>query len=79
MEGGESAVTPLYGLLAVVTLLVLLQRVVKRHAMKRYPPGPHGWPIIGNLAFPTESSWRVYRAWSDTYGGWWKNSRGTFE
>lgn len=33
------------------------------------PPGPKGYPIIGNLFdFPTHKPWLVYDQWSKTYG-----------
>ena len=33
------------------------------------PPGPKGYPIIGNLFdMPTQSSWLVYDEWRKTYG-----------
>jgi hypothetical protein len=29
------------------------------------PPGPKGWPIIGNLLdMPTEFEWKTYHEWS---------------
>lgn len=33
------------------------------------PPGPKGYPIIGNLLeFPTVKPWLVYDKWFKTYG-----------
>ncbi|EMD36558.1 hypothetical protein CERSUDRAFT_138257 [Gelatoporia subvermispora B] len=35
----------------------------------RHPPGPRGWPIIGNLLnVPTAYPWLTYKEWSKTYG-----------
>ncbi|OCH88086.1 cytochrome P450 [Obba rivulosa] len=34
-----------------------------------YPPGPKGWPLIGNvLDVPKSYPWTVYRDWSRKYG-----------
>ena len=33
------------------------------------PPGPKGWPVIGNLFdMPREKPWVVYHEWSKIYG-----------
>lgn len=33
------------------------------------PPGPKGYPIIGNLLdMPEEVEWKKYREWSRQYG-----------
>ncbi len=35
----------------------------------KLPPGPKGWPIIGNLLdLPSEQAWVKFRDWSRTYG-----------
>jgi len=33
------------------------------------PPGPKGWPIIGNfLDMPTEFEWKTYHEWCKKFG-----------
>ncbi|KAF9645118.1 cytochrome P450 [Thelephora ganbajun] len=34
------------------------------------PPGPKGWPLIGNLLeVPSVEPWKVYAAWGEKWGG----------
>jgi hypothetical protein len=34
-----------------------------------YPPGPRGWPVIGNLLdIPSKSTWLAYTEFSKKYG-----------
>jgi len=70
------AVTHPYYSLTVVLFLCLagLPTVLDpRRNSKRlpYPPGPNGYPIIGNLLdapAPTEKPWLTYSELSRTYG-----------
>ena len=63
-----------YYKLAALFFSVMLYRQLKKG---RYgnpnglplPPGPKGYPLIGNLFdMPSQSSWLVYDEWRKTYG-----------
>ncbi|EKM49100.1 uncharacterized protein PHACADRAFT_214509 [Phanerochaete carnosa HHB-10118-sp] len=34
---------------------------------RRHPPGPYGYPFIGNIRVPADPAWKTYRQWSDVY------------
>lgn len=44
--------------------LVVLAKYFNSNNTKPFPPGPRGWPVIGNvLDIPFEYPWKVYRQW----------------
>ncbi len=52
--------------LAAISLIVHFSR---RKQPAPYPPGPKGYPIIGNLLdMPTSLPWRTYMQWGEKYG-----------
>ncbi|KZT28739.1 cytochrome P450 [Neolentinus lepideus HHB14362 ss-1] len=54
-------------LLAVVGCIIL-KRLVSRKPVP-YPPGPKGWPIIGNIFdMPSEYKWAAASEWADKWG-----------
>lgn len=58
-------------MLLTVTLFILYQLIVRlrrSHLRPPYPPGPSGWPFIGNLHTPPEPAWKTYNEWSELYG-----------
>lgn len=38
------------------------------HRVPRFPPGPAGWPLAGNLDVAQEKSWVMFKEWGKTYG-----------
>lgn len=57
---------PHYVAIAVVTIVLSALLLSPKH--ERTPPGPRGWPLIGNIFdLPTKESWKVYLDWSRKY------------
>jgi len=57
--------------LALVVTVVVLAATRKKWGSKRppYPPGPKGYPIIGNLFdFPTNPMWEGFTRMAKEYG-----------
>lgn len=53
----------------VLAAVGLLSHFLKRKQPAPYPPGPQGYPIIGNLLdMPTELPWRTYMQWGQKFG-----------
>jgi hypothetical protein len=64
---------PLHAILSAFLCAWILKRMsisLKRNPNGLpLPPGPKGFPIIGNLLdMPTDKPWLVYNQWSKTYG-----------
>jgi hypothetical protein len=56
--------------LAATSVLWLTTRtIINWRRRSRMPPGPKGWPYIGNvLNFPQENRWLALAQWARTYG-----------
>ncbi|KXN91371.1 O-methylsterigmatocystin oxidoreductase [Leucoagaricus sp. SymC.cos] len=58
--------------LSVSSFLLVLYFYFKKPNTGRqlpFPPGPKGWPVIGNvLDIPTEFEWEMYREWCKKFG-----------
>jgi hypothetical protein len=62
------------GVLTAVVVLILalipLCRASKRDRLS-LPPGPKGWPLIGNLLdIPQSDFIKTYAEWAQKYGAW---------
>ncbi|KZT21922.1 cytochrome P450 [Neolentinus lepideus HHB14362 ss-1] len=54
---------------AIVGLLAVWFSFRKRRSDKTVPPGPKGWPLLGNLFdIPQSSAWYTFTAWRKEYG-----------
>ncbi|KDQ62053.1 hypothetical protein JAAARDRAFT_122537 [Jaapia argillacea MUCL 33604] len=55
---------------AFLTLgIVGLRYLLVKRGRAPHPPGPKGWPIIGNvLDMPTEKMWLVFAKWGERWG-----------
>lgn len=53
------------GTLFLLTCALVLAYTGIRKRKVRYPPGPPGWPIVGNaFEVPKEHEWLTYKQWS---------------
>lgn len=54
---------------AFVLLLSLLQRIWVSKLPAPFPPGPKGYPLIGNFFdVPPAAPWLTFATWGDVYG-----------
>ncbi|KAJ7685994.1 cytochrome P450 [Mycena rosella] len=57
------------GILAAAALTLCYHLYTRRTALP-LPPGPKGWPLIGNvLDMPESRAWKKFALWGDIYGG----------
>jgi hypothetical protein len=55
--------------LLVASLAVTYLWLKRRHRGLPLPPGPKGWPLIGNVFdIPTIKGWEVYHKWCKELG-----------
>lgn len=54
---------------ACVVIVSLVSRARADASSTRLPPGPKGWPVVGNLFdIPHSKPWETYLQWSKCYG-----------
>ena len=53
------------------SLYVVVGRITRQKVTNAtLPPGPKGWPLIGNLLeVPSAEPWKVYAEWGEKWGG----------
>lgn len=55
--------------LAIFALIVITVLYDRSRKLRPHPPGPRGFPIIGNfLDIPAKWEWQTYRKWGQDYG-----------
>jgi hypothetical protein len=58
------------GVVVLILALITLYRTSKRDRLS-LPPGPKGWPLIGNLFdIPQSDLVKTHAEWARKYGAW---------
>jgi hypothetical protein len=60
------------GVVVLILALIPLCRVLNQDRLS-LPPGPKGWPLIGNLLdIPQSNFVKTYAEWARKYGAWFR-------
>lgn len=58
----------------LLTLVILYRYLTTRNSLPR-PPGPPGYPVIGNLLdMPSKNSYLTFTEWAKKYSRQWMTS-----
>lgn len=58
-----------YGAVAAIMLTWILVALISSGRRRHLPPGPRGWPIIGNVFdIPKLHAWKTFADWSKRWG-----------
>ncbi|KAI0066959.1 cytochrome P450 [Artomyces pyxidatus] len=52
----------------VAALIAALARRYSRSPWRKLPPGPRGWPFLGNALSLSGNQWLTFNEWKNTYG-----------
>ncbi|KIK55470.1 hypothetical protein GYMLUDRAFT_1018177 [Collybiopsis luxurians FD-317 M1] len=56
-------------LLITTGIILFVRRLLARRRKHPLPPGPKGWPLIGNLFdIPSSYEWELYAKWGEKWG-----------
>ncbi|KAH9947304.1 cytochrome P450 [Amylocystis lapponica] len=64
-----SALLTVLDIAAAFLTIVLVERLFSRRPTYSLPPGPAGWPLIGNvLDMPPSHEWKTFAKWGEKWG-----------
>ncbi|KAI0771958.1 cytochrome P450 [Trametes elegans] len=56
-------------LLILVAAIIAIHRLLYKRRLGRLPPGPRGWPLVGNiLDMPSSYPWITFAHWAERWG-----------
>ncbi|KAI0705985.1 cytochrome P450 [Cerioporus squamosus] len=65
----SSNLLPAWHVAAAVLFVLVVRTAISRKRRGPMPPGPSGWPIIGNaLDVPTAHNWKAFAKWGERWG-----------
>ena len=58
-----------YVAVVIIILTSILVALISSGRRRRLPPGPRGWPLIGNIFdIPEVHAWKTFANWSKRWG-----------
>lgn len=65
----QEPTTRAYAIVGIALATFLVQQIYSSYALRaKMPPGPKGYPIIGNILDMGPKMWQVFEKWQDTHG-----------